>query len=233
MVSPLLEDVYDATQEEIEEDYMTLGFADEEDVGVLRVGVHCSNPAHWQTNVPAQLAGHPSLLETVDQDFSLAPFVVFLVDILLEASSEVRVGAVPADICAREISFLLASLSSVDRESIDQSDLLSLHFPKTTPSVLAAGSPLMAPITPLYLHYFLMVSLYWIERRQRYLLASDSALHGFLECRHHDHKKLACLKSNQDMCLLRGQGDHNNGGILLFDDLTEAKYHEIRELESS
>lgn len=61
MISSLLEDVYDAAQEEIEEDYVALGFANEEDVGVLRMCIHCSDPTHRQANISAQLTGHSSL----------------------------------------------------------------------------------------------------------------------------------------------------------------------------
>ena len=114
MVASFFEDVDDAAQEEIEENDVTFGLADEEDVWVLRVSVHRSDSADWQTDVSAQLASYASLLEAVDQDFSLAALSVLLIHVFLEASSEVGVSAVPADIGAREVSLLLSSLPSIN-----------------------------------------------------------------------------------------------------------------------
>ena len=114
VVASFFEDVDDAAQEEIEENDMAFGLADEEDVWVLRVSVHRSDSADWQANVSAQLASHSSLLEAVYQDFSLAALGVLLIHVFLEASSEVGVSAVPADIGAREVSLLLSSLPSIN-----------------------------------------------------------------------------------------------------------------------
>lgn len=144
-----------------------------------------------------------------------------------------RVGAVPADIGTREVPFLFSSLASVDRKSIDQRDLFSLHFPKATPSVFASGCPLMASIAPLDLNDLLVMGFDRIECRQHYFLSSDTSLHGLLEFRHQDHQELTCLQSDQDMCLLRGQRDHNNRSIFLPYDFAEGKDHEILELQSS
>lgn len=53
MVSSFFEDVDDATQEEIEKDHVALCLADEQNVGVLRMSIHCSDSADWQTDVSA------------------------------------------------------------------------------------------------------------------------------------------------------------------------------------
>lgn len=53
MISSFLEDVDDASQEEVEKYDVALCLADEENVRVLRMSVHCSDSADWQTNVSA------------------------------------------------------------------------------------------------------------------------------------------------------------------------------------
>lgn len=57
VVAPFLEGVDDAADEDVEEDDVSLGFADEEDVGVVGMCIHGSNSPVLLADVSAEFAG--------------------------------------------------------------------------------------------------------------------------------------------------------------------------------
>lgn len=100
MIPSFLKDVYNAAQEQVEKDYMALCLADEEYVRVEWMSIHCSDSPHFDTDVPAEFARDLLILHAIDKNFSLPSLCLLLVHVFLESCSEVRVSAIPADVCA-------------------------------------------------------------------------------------------------------------------------------------
>ena len=172
VVTSLLEGIYDAANENVEKEDVSVSLADEKDVWEVGVGVHGSNAAVLLTDVLTQFGGHPVLAETKHQHLSPSSVVVLFLDIFLETSSEMGVYAVPANVAARIAVSLSTTLLrfAIHHQGRQQLGPITFQLPKAAPAVLCPRRPQQVILVELHLDYFFVVSLHWQETGQRKFL---------------------------------------------------------------
>ena len=98
----------------------------------------------------------------------MSAFVVFLLNIFLEAGCEVRVVAVPADVGAGVVVAFFASFGSLgaDGEVVDEKDFVVAQFPDAAAAVFGSGSPEVVAVAPFDLDYLFAVGADWEQAGQ-------------------------------------------------------------------
>jgi hypothetical protein len=66
VVTPLLKSIHHTTDEYIEQQYISISLADQQNVRIVRVSIHCTDSSILLTHVSAHLSSYPTLLDTVN-----------------------------------------------------------------------------------------------------------------------------------------------------------------------
>lgn len=167
VVASLLEKMDYYTYEDIKKQYITFCFANEKNVRIIRVSIHCSNSSICLANF-AKFTGNFSIFETINENFSMPTIVVFILDVLLESCSKVRIGTIPTNVRACVIRFSFSAFIAfvVQSQNSYHLRLIIFELPQATTTIFSSSCPHIIVITPLYLNDLFSVGLCIYNTRQ-------------------------------------------------------------------